>query len=94
MLDNTGPAVDKPFQGHMPTKDGRLDFITADLEDIDSYNDYVTRRNDAAELLQRQFDDVEGVQQQERDHNAGLKSGEQAVQRAEPRKPSDTYRNR
>ena len=74
MLDNAGPAVDKPFQGQMPTSSGGIEFITADQEDIDSYNDYVTRRNDAAELLQRQFDDVEGVQQQERDHNAGLQN--------------------
>ena len=58
--DNAGPAVNKPFQGQMPTKEGDVEFITADQVDIDSYNSYIQRRNDAAELLNNQIESIKG----------------------------------
>ena len=68
MEDHAGPAVDKPFQGQMPTSDGGVEFITANQADIDSYNDYVQRRNDAGQLLNNQIEEYKGLQELERQH--------------------------
>ena len=70
--DNAGPAVNKPFQGQMPTKEGDVEFITADQADIDSYNSYIQRRNDAAELLNNQIEEYQGLQDLERQHNENI----------------------
>ena len=69
--DNAGPEVIRPERMRAPslTNPGQTIVSNPTQDQVDNYNSYIQRRNDASELLNNQIDEYQGLQELERQHN-------------------------
>jgi len=72
--DNAGPEVIRPERMRAPslTNPGQTIVSNPTQGQIDNYNSYIQRRNDAAELLNNQIEEYQGLQDLERQHNENI----------------------
>ena len=74
--ENAGPEVIRPETMRVPSliNPGESVTINPTQGQVDSYNDYVGRRNEASKFLKNQLEELEGLQELERQHQDALRS--------------------